>query len=365
MSTAPNIDLDPTGKELWPDPTLMRSMLSALFEPGDVLEVRIPKPRREGPARLWPRAVYSGFFDDPDLAVSAVSGITGADCPGVYVTLNPLDPDLLGRGHNRIGEATKTAADADVVRLRHLLVDIDPVRKTDLNATEAEHQLAGARMQEVQAALCDLYQWPEPVWQGSSGSGALLIYPLDLEPTPEHVALIEQVLAALAERFSDDLVKLDPSVANPSRLVRLAGTVNAKSLTPQPNRPWRLAVGRGQARTVPVSTAMLAAVAGPAEAPGADRAAAGTAQGHDLAALLTAAEIGFREKVQPYGTVYRLDCCLTSEDHLDGAALIQFPSGAVAYRCLHDRCRSKSWADVRDQLGITHQRGAQLTIPGH
>ena len=139
MSAAPNFDSDPTGRALRSDPHQIRNMLSALFKPGDVIEVRIPKPRRDGPARLWPRAVYSGYFDDLDLAVAAVSGVTGADCPGVYITLNPLDPDLRGRGHNRIGEATKTAADADVVRLRGKTVYERTPKSADGRSVKENH----------------------------------------------------------------------------------------------------------------------------------------------------------------------------------------------------------------------------------
>jgi len=38
-------------------------------------------------------------------------------------------------------------------------------------------------------------------------------------------------------------VKIDTTVFNAARLFRLPGTVNAKSVTPQPDRPWTLVRG--------------------------------------------------------------------------------------------------------------------------
>ena len=70
----------------------------------------------------------------------------------------------------------------------------------------------------------------------------------------------------------------------------------------------------------------------------------------DVAGWLETAGIGFTEAEKAYATVYRLDRCLTSDDHTDGACILVFPSGALAYRCHHDRCVYKSWADVRDRL---------------
>ena len=48
--------------------------------------------------------------------------------------------------------------------------------------------------------------------------------------------------------------------------------------------------------------------------------------------LLRRAGIGFRERDKAglrWGTVYELDRCLSSDDHTDGAAIFQFPSGKV------------------------------------
>ena len=45
-----------------------------------------------------------------------------------YFTLNAISKDFLSLKRNRIGRARTSIADRDVLRLRHILVDVDPVR---------------------------------------------------------------------------------------------------------------------------------------------------------------------------------------------------------------------------------------------
>src|SRR4051794_28069767 len=73
---------------------LVTALWDALEAPGDTHEVRIPKTRR-GPARLF--GTTAGYFTDPAAAVRAVLSITGLDAPAVYVTLNPVNPELRAR----------------------------------------------------------------------------------------------------------------------------------------------------------------------------------------------------------------------------------------------------------------------------
>src|SRR2546425_825801 len=72
---------------------------------------------------------------------------------GVYVTLNPVDPELLSLRRNRVEKyAQRTANDGDIIRRRLFLVDVDPYRfsaatgqriTAEISATDAEK--AGAR----------------------------------------------------------------------------------------------------------------------------------------------------------------------------------------------------------------------------
>ncbi len=232
--------INETGVNLAPDPELIRAALELVKTPDSPIEVRVLKARRNGPARLFGNT-FNGFYDDLDAAVRDVSRITGRDAAGVYMTINELDPIVRNWGHNRLGRSEKAAADENVVRLCHVFADLDPVRPSLTNATEAEHAAAMARLDDVRAYMT-ANGWPDPVLAGSSGSGAMALYRIDLPPS--EAGIVEYTLQALAAEFNDDRVTIDTGVSNPARIIRIPGTINAKSPTPQPDRPWTMATAK-------------------------------------------------------------------------------------------------------------------------
>ena len=115
-----------------PDASAILAALSVLFTPNDVIELRaFPKGRKRTDA---------GYFDgqhSQELAEQAAR--LSASGAAVYVTLNPVDPQLLSRYNNRIESfAQSTTTDKQVTRRRWLLVDIDPVRPSGTSATDAQ-----------------------------------------------------------------------------------------------------------------------------------------------------------------------------------------------------------------------------------
>src|SRR5438309_2050734 len=83
--------------------------------------------------------------------------ITSRDAANVYVTLNPIRPELRARANNRLRSQVKaTAADADVLHRRHLLFDIDPRRPADIAATDDELAAALHTRDSIEAYLVDL-----------------------------------------------------------------------------------------------------------------------------------------------------------------------------------------------------------------
>lgn len=228
------------GTALRPDPDLIRDALGLVKHPDHPIELRVLNTRNGGPCKFYGRT-YNGFYTDLDAAVRDVSRITGRHAAGVYMTVNPLDPVVLNWNGNRLDRAVKAADDEHVVRLRHLFVDVDPVRPPYTNATHAEHAAALDTLDHVIEYLRG-EGWEPPVLAGSSGSGALALWRIDLPPSD--AGAVEAVLRVLAAKFSTDRVTIDTSVANPARIVRLPGTVNAKAPTPQAGRPWTLATAK-------------------------------------------------------------------------------------------------------------------------
>ena len=155
---------------------------------------------------------------------------------GVYFTLNPLNADLLARAANRVKTAMKgdLATDADVVRRRWILVDVDPIRVGGVSATDSEKSKAWETTGRVRAYLTDLV-WPSPA-VADSGNGFHLLFRVDLPA--DDGGLVRGILEALAAQFDDGEVRIDVRVHNPSRVTKVYGTLARKgdSTTERPHR---------------------------------------------------------------------------------------------------------------------------------
>src|SRR5262245_27733691 len=114
-----------------------------LARPGDVAEVRVLG------TPLGTKGMAAGWFDDPEKLARRALQFSG-HAKGVYVTLNPVKPEPLGRTSNRIKQGQKpTTVDGDVACRRRLLIDADPDRPPDTNATDAEKEAARRKIEAV------------------------------------------------------------------------------------------------------------------------------------------------------------------------------------------------------------------------
>jgi hypothetical protein len=327
-----------------------------LWRAGDVREVRIPGPGRTD----------AGYFDSPDALVAAVAPLDGRR--NVYVTVNPVDPALLGRGNNRIVPRVRaTTADAQVARRRWLPIDIDPRRPAGVSASEAEREAALAVTRNVWRCLAGR-GWPEPV-TAMSGNGYWLLYPVDLPNDPDAKRLVEGVLAHLAARFDTDAVSIDTSVANASRIVALIGTLKVKG-DPTPDRPHRRsALVRVPAELPPVPPALLAELAAPA-APQADRGSTVVAGERMpagwVAALLDAAGVAYRAGSRGQQTWYRLERCPFHPDDDRGGdcGVGEDADGKGMGHCFHSRGAGRGWQDFKAALGLVPATAPRFGGPG-
>ena len=188
-----------------------------LFQPGDVVEVRIPKTRA---------GVIAGYFDDFTAMTAAIAEADRKYQPaGVYYVLIRLDRALLGRSYNRLKEhAEYTTADNNV-RRRWLLVDLDSLRPAGISSSDGEHAAALEQARCIAAEMAG--EWGQAIL-ADSGNGAHLLYPLDLPNNEEGLKLVTGTLVALDRRYSDDRVKVDVTCANAARIWKAYGTVARK-----------------------------------------------------------------------------------------------------------------------------------------
>jgi hypothetical protein len=340
------------------DQAEIRRFLDLLAEPGQVMELRAldaTEPTWKAPH------VISGYFDDMDKLAAAAATLPYAK--GTYITLNPVNRDLLARCYNRVQGQKQTGAttsDSHVLRRRWLPIDIDAERPVkDISSTATEHDYAIASARRVRD---DLSQsgWPEPVLL-DSGNGAWLLYRIE-EPADD-AGLVDDVLAALALRYNSGLAVVDQTLYNPARIGKLPGTWVHKG-DDVPDRPHRQArVLAAPAELVTVPTAQLKALAAtvppePAQ-PARQTSRAGAYAGEpfdirkwidDHPALDAEEGVAWTHKGGS-GTRWILRTCPWDASHTNRSAyIVQFKSGAIEAGCHHNSCRGRTWHDLRDLL---------------
>ena len=318
------------------------------FQAGDVFEVRVLDAvsadyRREH--------IESGYFDYEHISAVPEALKRLLSFRGVYVTVNPVNPDLLARAVNRLRPAGRnpTTADTDIVRRRWLLIDCDPRRASGVSSSNAEHESALAKAREIRNGLSSL-GWADPIMT-DSGNGAQLMYRIDLPA--DDGELVRRVIGEIAKASSEQ-VAIDTSVHNPARIWRLPGTMNCKGDS-IPERPHRMARILDEPQDiVPVSREQMQDIVSyqnedtQTDVP--DDEWKHTMPAFDLDSWIAqyCPELG---SPQPWkgGRKWIFPVCPFNEAHTNkSAVLIQEPSGAVAFKCHHNGCSGNDWRALRE-----------------
>ena len=318
------------------------------FQAGDVFEVRVLDAvsadyRREH--------IESGYFDYEHISAVPEALKRLLSFRGVYVTVNPVNPDLLARAVNRLRPAGRnpTTADTDIVRRRWLLIDCDPRRASGVFSSNAEHESALAKAREIRDGLSSL-GWPKPVLT-DSGNGAQLMYRIDLPANDGE--LVRRVIGEIAKASSEQ-VAIDTSVHNPARIWRLPGTMNCKGDS-IPERPHRMArILEEPQDIVSVSREQMQDIVShqsedtQTDVPDDDWKHTMPAFDLDSWIAQYCPELG---SPQPWkgGRKWIFPVCPFNEAHTNkSAVLIQEPSGAVAFKCHHNGCSGNDWRALRE-----------------
>lgn len=329
----------------------IRRTLDVLFAPGQVVELRV----------FTDRGTLRGYFDDFDVLAREAASVDGR-AEGIYVTLNPVRPELLARSVNRMRRAKQgdSTADHDILRRCWFPVDFDPVRPKGISSTDGEHDAALERARECARWLLDL-GWPKPLG-ADSGNGFHALYRVDLPNDDATRGLFQACLEALDLRFGDELVKVDRTTFNAGRIWKLYGTLACKGDATE-ERPYRRSELRKEPGG-PVGPEFLEALAATAPRPGRNRKTPREdATLDDLGTALAAAglEVARSGSWKDGGWKWVLATCPWNEDHTDlSAYVVRFANGAVAAGCHHDGCAERSWADLKELLGLS-SRGESST----
>ncbi len=323
----------------------LTTALRTWFQPGEVFEVRV----LEALTKRWNTREHTeaGYFDIEHLDELNAALCTLLSYKGVYVSLNPLNPAVLGRA-KYVFKSDKLigAKDEEVLCRRWLPIDCDAKRVSGVSSSDEEHTKALEKAQEIREGMCSL-GWPAPIVL-DSGNGAQLLYRINLPAADD--GLVKRVLEALLP-CSDEAVDIDQTVFNPARIWRLPGAWNCKGdECPEQTRIHR----QSRILELPeqlecVSREQLEALAvEPAQTTTDTIGDAGSFNIHNFVAR------HFPEaKAQAYngGTKWVLDVCPFNADHNDRSAVItRGTDGKIGFKCHHNGCVGKNWHDLRALL---------------
>ena len=340
-------------------------VLRLFHGPGEYFEIRALKPK---PGRF---GTMTGYFNDVAAAAAAIKELDGG-YEGVYFLLNPIDPALnsaleaRGEGINRMSKAQQgeSTSDADICRLRWLLLDFDPVRIKGVSATDDEKECAKALAHAVVEDLT-ARGWPEPL-RADSGNGYHALYRIDLPNDAASRGLLKGVLQALAERHDTAGAKVDRSTFNPARITKAYGSLAAKGKSTS-ERPHRRSGIRGASASLEaVSREQLGALAPePEPRTHAKKTRSKTWVGEDgtfsseewLTKFFARHSITPRnERVKDGFTLYDVVCPWNADHGAGGESTVMIhPSGAYVYKCLHSSCTERRWEDYREHYEPGYQ----------
>lgn len=314
----------------------------AILKPNNALyEIRILKGKTN----------YSGYFKGTDNLEEQFGKLNlHGENVNIFYTLQVIDEACYSREQReRFRQNSKTStSDNDILAYNWILVDLDPKRKTDVSSTDDELNHARKTAERIVWYLKSI-GFRSPVI-AQSGNGVHLMYGINLINNPENVKLIEGCLKALAYLFNDEFVDIDIKVFNPSRISKLYGTIAQKGAdTPErPHRMSKLIKVPDEIEATPKDLLIKLADLLPIEEPKPKNQSKPT-QEFDLDTWISEHGINVVKTTSWNGcTKYVLGECAFDHNHkAPDACLLKMPSGAIAYKCLHNSCAGRTWRDFR------------------
>jgi uncharacterized protein DUF3631 len=337
----------------------IRHAISVLKAPREVFEIRALDAKLDGGYKTSP---VSGYFDHVDSCLKELQRLFVArddykTPKGIYITLNAIDPALLARRVNRLDYSKTTTSDTNVIRRKWLLIDTDPVRPSDISASDPEKQAARELAREIYRALKDR-NWPEPVI-GDSGNGWHLLYRVDLSAQDDK--LIERVVNGIADEFASEEVDIDRTVFNPARITKLYGTLAAKGDNTK-ERPHRLSrVHKVPGELTPVSEAQLRALAdewAPVQSAPVPVTGGNRQTPFDMESFLSRVGVRWKQRDTEAGgaTKWVLEKCPFCENGAKDAAVFLLSDGTRGFKCFHNSCVDVRWKEFRANVDPGYSR---------
>lgn len=314
-----------------------------VFREGNMLtEIRLIKDKTNN---------WSGYFTNPDDIIRAITPFDNVDGLQMYYTINAVHEACYNRvQRDKFVKGASNTSDNEITRRIWVYVDLDPEhgKIKGISSTQEELMASYERACKVYLYLKEQGFYDPVVCM--SGNGYHLQYRCDMENTEDTDDIVSRFLKSLGMMFSDEVISVDTSVKNASRICKLYGTV-AKKGSNTTARPWRKANIIKVPENIEITDkAYFEKVANlfpvpekiPTSYSGYSR------EKFDIVDFLNRHGIEYKVEHTSIGTKYLLEHCIFDESHTGKDAMIfQGVDGALGYHCFHNSCQSYTWRDVR------------------
>lgn len=309
--------------------------------------------------RILGKFSYSGYFRNFDNLVSQIEPYLNMDDEQIYFILNSIDKDCYARPQcERFVKSPKvTTTDSDIVRKKFLLLDFDPIRKSQTNSSNEQFELAHKKAQDVYRFLIKEKGFSDSIIC-ISGNGWHILVPVDLPCDDDTNKVIKSFYTYMGSVFSDDKVEFDEKVYTNARLTKLYSTW-AKKGANVPSNPWRqskIVYIPKELKPTPIEKIKELANLAPKEEPKQlpnrpNRQYNNGGTLFDLRSWLNEYGISYKEETQGNRTKFVLEHCPWEDTHSNkqkwDSALFLNTSGQITFSCFHSHCKDKTWFDFR------------------
>lgn len=292
---------------------------------------------------------FSGYFSDVETLIKAV---TPYENYNIYFTLNNINPACASRTQaNQIIQSPKnTTSDGDIISREWVLIDLDPKRPADTNATDEEKKKAQAVVNRVYAFLRDI-GFAKPVIC-DSGNGYHLLYRVIMTNSQENTELIKNFLNVLSIMFSTDEVEIDTSVFNASRICKLYGTKSRKGSNTK-ERPQRESKIYSIPREIkPTSYLLFQKVVDMMPKPERSSFKNNYNPYFNIDDFIRRNGLQVDKEMVVNGGTRKIllkECPFDNSHKSPDSAIFVLPNGAIGFKCFHNSCSNNNWHDLREK----------------
>lgn len=301
--------------------------------------------------RILGDRTWSGYFYDVEEAIKQLAPFDNAN---IYYSVNEVKKACASRSQFNCFKQVKGTATSkqDIEHRWWLPIDVDCERPSGVSSTDAEKEKAHKKAQDVFVFLRD-NGFSTPVVCDSS-SGYHILYPIDMDNTQESEECVKTFLEILANKFTDENVKIDVVLHDANRILRLSGSYGRKGRSTA-ERPHRLAkILSVPKEIIRMGIGQVAAFNGKysikVEQPARHFASNGIRDDFNLREFILkhGIEVAKEVPISGGGTKYILAHCPFDEGHkAPDSALFELPNGAIAFKCYHNSCSHYDWRAFR------------------